>query len=69
MLLLPVVVVVDDDVRDDDVLDVDVHDDDDGTRYPTFDPHFDVPWLTFESTKGYSLRRGDGRRQGGTVFC
>jgi len=52
MLLLPVVVVVDDDVRDDDVLDVDVHDDD-GTRYPTFDPHFDVPWLTFESTSAH----------------
>lgn len=69
MLLLPVVVVVDDDVRDDDVLDVDVHDDDDGTRYPTFDPHFDVPWLTFESTKGYSLRQRGWRRQGGTVFC
>ena len=68
MLLLPVVVVVDDDVRDDDVLDVDVHDDD-GTRCPTFDPHFDVPWLTFESTKGYSLRQRGWRRQGGTVFC
>ena len=33
------------DVRDDDVHDVD----DDGMR-PTFDPHFDVPWLIFEST-------------------